>query len=973
MIRSQGGRLVVAALAGMVLVPTMASAQQSAAGIAGLVRDTSGAALPGVTVEATSPALIERVRTVYTGGEGRYNVVDLRPGTFTVTFTLPGFATFRREGIELTSGFTATVNAELSVGGIAESVTVSAVAPAVDVQNVREVLVIPRQDLDGLPLGNLGLSTLGALAPHVYTPRTELAVGGAASELNPPMGDIRGSRAQDRVYLQDGMNINNMQSGASNRNWTPNAAMVQEVVFETGAISTEASAGGILVNYVPKEGANSFGFNVAGGWGNHALTANNLTDELKSRGLRRVNFTNEIWDFHVAAGGPIKRDKLWFFAADRRWGFSKGIVDSFFNKTQGTPFFTPDFSRPALNNEHIRSSGVRLTWQAAEKHKVNLTFEDQTFCGCRRFLVDGSIAPEASMEVRMGGKLAGPMRVYQASWSSPITSRLLLDAGLTVHPIGFNRGLNPEATDEDVAIVELSNNFRYNNQPNFHGPSPEHQQNSRFSVSYVTGSHYFKTGLTTHQGWLKQTEKRGGNTTYQLLNGQPQSIIVWATPLPRHERLDMNLGLYAQDRWTINRVTLNYGARFDYVRGSVPAQHLPVSQYRLVARDFAAIPNLPNFKDVSPRVGVAWDVFGTGTTAIKGHVGKYLTNVANEIARLNNPLNTIVTSAVRTWHDANGDFIPQEEELGPLSNAAFGQSVIRTRFAPETLEGFGNRQYQWSAALEVQQTLLGGVSMNAGYYRRQYGNLLVNDNLEVTPADYDPYSITAPVDSRLPGGGGDVISGLYNVTPAKFGKVNELVTHASHFGKMTEVSDYFDIGIIARLRGAQLGGGLSTGRQVRDKCFVVDSPQLRHCRVVFPFAALTQVKLHGTYPLPWDLSLSGVYQDLAGPPIQASYVASNAEIAPSLGRNLAAGARAREIIDLMEPNTRLEARGRPLDLRLTKRLRVRNVIASVALDAYNVFNASPIFTVNTRYGPEWLKPLQVLEGRFLKLSFQLNY
>ena len=139
----------MAGIALLVLMPAIASAQ--ATGMAGIVRDTTGAVLPGVTVEAASPVLIERVRTVATDNEGQYKIIDLRPGQYKVTFTLPGFATVVRDGIDLPAGFTATVSVEMKVGAVEESVTVSGQASTVDVQSVREQTVLSNNTLDGLP------------------------------------------------------------------------------------------------------------------------------------------------------------------------------------------------------------------------------------------------------------------------------------------------------------------------------------------------------------------------------------------------------------------------------------------------------------------------------------------------------------------------------------------------------------------------------------------------------------------------------------------------------------------------------------------------------------------------------------------------------------------------------------------------------------------------------------------------------
>src|SRR5262245_7339659 len=281
----------------------------------------------------------------------------------------------------------------------------------------------------------------------------------------------------------------------------------------------------------------------------------------------------------------------------------------------------------------------------------------------------------------------------------------------------------------------------------------------------------------------------------------------------------------------------------------------------------------------------------------------------------------------------------------------------------EVLRGVGVRDYLWDFGAEVQQQLSSRMSVTAGYYRNWYGNYLagfqgnavpVIDNLDVTPADFSPYCITAPVDPRLPGGGGYQVCGLYDVAPAKFGRVTNLVTPASRYGKLTRVNDFVNVSVSTRIGiGIQLGGGVDTGRTVSDRCFVVDSPQeLLYCRIETTWASQTQVKLFGSYPLPGDFIVSGTFQNLAGPNIMADYNAPNALIAPSLGRNLAACAaavtcNATATVPLVAPQTVFEGRRTQLDLRLSKVFRVSSQARLQAnIDVYNELNGSSVYSVN---------------------------
>ncbi len=245
------GRIVGLTLASLLLVPALVLAQ---AAIAGVVKDSSGALLPGVTVEASSPALIERVRSAVSDGTGQYRIVDLRPGTYTVTFTLAGFTTYKREGIELTGSFTATIDAELKVGAVAETVTVSGQSPIVDVQAVTQQRVISKDIIDAIPAGR-GQSALAVLIPGMNTGGQD--VGGQNTQTLSAIS-IHGGRGTDQRQAVDGLTIRNVAGQGNSTNTVIDVGSSQEMTIDYAAGSAEAITGGVLFNFVPKEGGNTF-------------------------------------------------------------------------------------------------------------------------------------------------------------------------------------------------------------------------------------------------------------------------------------------------------------------------------------------------------------------------------------------------------------------------------------------------------------------------------------------------------------------------------------------------------------------------------------------------------------------------------------------------------------------------------------------------------------------------------------------
>ena len=398
----------------------LSSSRLGAAGAAaspGVVKDTSGGVLPGVTVEAASPALIEKVRTVVTDGEGRYNIVDLRPGTYTVTFTLPGFSTFKRDGIELTTGFTATVNADMQVGSLEETITVTGAAPLVDTQNVRQQTVISADLLDALPSSVKALNSLVTLTAGFKGSEGYDVFGGYAS---PGAWSFHGKSGTN--YGFDGMNISHATGG---QGYNQNQEMVQETVLSTSAISADTNADGAAINLVPKEGGNSFSGAVNGLYSGESLQSDNLNQELKDRGLLTVTSVRYVYDTGATLGGPIKKDKLWFFGSYRTWGNERQAAGKFFNATQDTLFYTPDLSRPAYVHEFYESKATRITWRASERNKFNFFVDPQRDCHCPANVSGGSInAPEAFFSYKLA-----PGGLYQATWNYPATNKLLFEAG----------------------------------------------------------------------------------------------------------------------------------------------------------------------------------------------------------------------------------------------------------------------------------------------------------------------------------------------------------------------------------------------------------------------------------------------------------------------------------------------------------------------------------------------------------------
>ena len=1021
--------VVVVFLSG-VLWAAAASAQQTS-GIAGVVKDSSGGVLPGVTVEAASPALIEKVRTATSDGEGRYNIVDLQPGTYTIAFTLTGFSTFKRDGVTLTSGFTATVDAQMSVGALEESVTVSGASPLVDTQNVRKQLVATSDLLSALPTSSKQIYTLVTLTPG-YTGVTD--VGG---QYLFEAGAYHGKRGTKVSF--NGMGVEN---SSGNSSYQINAATVDEMVLQTSGISAEVNADGPVMNVVPKQGGNTFQTILSGLYSNHSMESDNLTSDLRARGLNAANKRVKIFDEAASLGGPIKKDKLWFFGAYRTWGMAKQYAGVFWNQTQDQALtppgatlrvvpWTPWVDRPtdvySGRWESYDSQSGRLTWQAAAKHKIDFFIDHQIGCNC------GSTSAVGSQEAGGGtGQYKfEPNRFVQLTYNSPLTSRLLLEAAYGASISQWNQLWQPGVQPNVASVTDVGLGITYGASAAYRGrPDFTNRQTQRFSATYVTGAHTFKTGIQTEQLATDQFIFANANMSYTFRGGVPISLTQRTTPYLELDR-GHDLGIYAQDQWKLKRLTLTLGLRFDRFVGFDPAQNLPGSPDSNFDRSYAGVQtaptfanqwigphsfgqvdDIPNWKDLNPRLGGSYDLFGDGRTALKVSLGRYVAKTNVDVSQLLNPINTSVNAAARAWTDLNGNFVPdcdlgnfaQNGECGALNNQFFGKTNPNAiSWADAVRRGWGVRDSNWDFSTEIQHELRRGLSLSggwdhntAGYFRNTDSKNRVTDNVLVTSADFDPYCVTAPSDPRLPGSGGYQVCGMSDVKPAKFGQVQQVVQPTSTFGKNTRYNDFITLGLDARLgHGTRLGGGFDTGRSVNDTCFAVDAPgyygfttfgaltfgpQISTtingksvCRIVTPFKGQTQVKLNGSLPLLAGFVVSGVYQDISGPPIEATWAALNSAIAPSLGRNLAGNATFANV-PLIAPQTLFEGRIRRLDMRVTKIFQVtKRVKFQANLDAYNTLNSSAVQTIQTTFGPNWLSPTTILDPRILQLSGQLSF
>ena len=1029
---------VVRAVLVALLFPAIASAQAT---LSGTIRDNSGAVLPGVTVEATSPTLIEKVRTTISDSTGQYRLAEMPPGIYDLSFTLPGFSVFKRQGIQVTGVGVLTINVDLRVGGLQETVTVTGESPIVDVQSTRRQQVVDDETLKALP-ATRGYNALIFLVPSVTGGSNQI-------DLMPAMRIFysHGGRGNEGRTYVDGLSTGSAFNGGGASGYIIDTANSAEMQLTLSGGLGETEVGGTLVNFVPKTGGNRFSgqgfFSTAGEWSQ----GNNIDKRLEDLGLKQPAALYKNWDVQASLGGPVVRDRLWFFGNYRDFGSHDDILGMWGNKNAGNPNSWTYEADPGLKARNAVSrtvTAMRLTGQVTPRNKVGVFFDNQLACDgssldqnsndCRprgsNWVASGTatIAPEAASGAQgtAGGAFGYAdswQRVMQSTWTSPLTSRLLLEAGVStyiskwgwmeqpgaitnlnqVQEQAARTGVFPDGTTwtAPANLVYRALDWNFNNMQN--------PTTWRASMSYVTGAHNYKIGyVAAYNRTDNLNHYNATRVNYRLLNGVPNRLTMQLGDFMIKDRSQYH-GLYVQDQWTAGRMTLQGALRYDRAWSWSPEGQgaTGTDRFRPAPVSFAREEGVTGFNDISPRVGVAYDLFGNGKTSVKVNLGKYL-QAANNQDRytLMNPAGgtRFPRTNNRTWNDRgglgiNGDYIPQCDLMNPLANGecgpwqepAFGQALPPAAINQELLSGWGVRPSDWQFGASVQREVLPRVSAEVGYHRRWFHGFAVTDNLASTPADYTQYTFTAPLHPELPGGGGYSVTSLNPRT--NFSAATNYTTFASDYGEQYQYWHGVDVNVNARMTsGLVLQGGTSTGRGIRDNCEITAKvpelllsagvwQQTTSCHVTEPW--LTQIRGLATYLVPkievqlaasfqfkpGTLGLGGNDSASNGNSVNANYTVTNAIAGIALLNN-------QQSVNLLEPGEVYGDYVRQVDLRLGKVLRFGRTRSLVALDVYNLFNENPGLTYQQTFtgtGTSWLNPQTLLMPRFVRFNVTFDF
>jgi len=1035
-------------LLAVLIIPSVASAQAT---LTGTVRDNQGGVLPGVTVEAASPALIEKVKTAVTDDSGQYRIVDLRAGVYTLTFTLPGFNVVRREDITLSGTTTLTIPVTMNVGGIQETITVTGETPVVDVQSARKEVVLDQEVIQTIPATRSVGGLLNATAG--------LTVDNNGIALSPTMTffSANGGANNEGRMAVNGMTVGAARSGGVS-SYVYDAVGVEEVAVRVGGGLGETDTGGPIMNIIPRSGGNSFRgtafVSTAGDWSK----GNNLNDELRAVGIDEAPGIIQAHDASLSYGGPILRDRLWFFGQYRNLDTQTAVEGVSANANVGLANRW-DWMPSATDSRRVQDRQMaiaRLAGQAG-KSRIQVNYEYQKRCEGTNLFAGGDAchtrgddwvglgsttqSPESTGTAGTG-YFEWPFHLTQGQWTMPATNKLLLEGNATIFRYNPAFGFPPpDGITNLIPVQEQSTDFRCAGATGASMSNPgcaeaadpltlrwapaanytyrgleqwgyaEGATNSlNGNASYVTGSHNIKVGYQYY--WLRQLDETIAADNQLLYRAQRGVLnrVTYRLPTRSNNTVTQLHGIFAQDQYTRGRLTMSGAVRWDRASSYAPVEGNGVSRTSFLnpaVISFEQTEGVNAYNDISPRVGVGYDVFGNGRTALKLRWGKYLGFASNDPPFTStNKGATIVATVNRNWSDNDRDRIVDCDLLnnaaqGPTAavfavdtcavvtgnDANFGKPGAATVVDPDLLKGWGVRTHDYQTEITLQQEVLPRVSAEVSYIHRTFHGFMRTDLLNRETTDYVNYTITAPTDPRLPGGGGYPITIFLNNSTAPTQNNLRREKSVSVDGKEREA--YYDgvnFNVNARMRnGLFVSLGTQTGRRVDDDCNVVvnfDNPDPRGCHDADPWQ--TTVRGLGSYTIPKiDVLVSATLRSQPPLEIGADWVVPNTTVRTLLGGTLPPGllATGNSTIDLTDPDHRIFASNRrtQVDMRFAKVVRLGRTRTDVGIDLWNLFNTNYATAYEGDYGdasgPDstWQNPTSIYAPRFVRLNFTVSF
>lgn len=926
---------ITVALCGVIVAP--ASAQVTTGSISGVVADTSGGVMPGVSVSVSGERLIGGIRTATTDSSGRYSFDRLPPGSYDVKFELAGFRASERKGVAVSATFTATVNTKLEVGQMSETVEIVGDAAAVDVKNNVQQTVMSQDLLEGVPTGRDPWS-VAKIIPGVQVGTYDV---GGTQGMQQSAITSHGSQDSDKIFAIDGMNVNWPGGGGGSTMVYYDQGMFEEVNYQTSAIPAEVAVGGVFMNMVTKEGGNKLRGDAKFYWANDKTQAeNHKTPELEKFQFAGGNPVKKQYDFNLNIGGPLIRDKLWFFGAYRNWKVDKQTLGA--RNPDGTF---------AVDDNKITNYSTKLTWAAAKNHKFsgswNYNWKERFH---RRDTPPNFVEDKASyIQQQPGSSVAG-------KYTGVLSSTAVFESGISYMWGTFPLRYQPDVKPGDIRIEDsVRSTATGAAQRNYENPNSRFQFDNSIALNRSMGGgvHALKFGVQYARQFFQEDNRVNGDMHILFSDGVPNAVRIYNTPTSAISRISQ-LGFFAQDGWTRGKLTVNLGGRFDIAKGYIPEQSVPAGTF-IGARSLSRQDVFDQKLGVW-RAGFVYDVSGNGKTAIKGNFSRYGNNVGINRVTLVHPFT--LSSGTRSWTDRNNDRIPQPSELGAFS----GFAGVANRYP----DADGPRwPYSDEITLGIERQLLRDVRVGVMGYRRTNRDVIGFRNAKVPESAYTPVSITVPSGATGPGGTATV----YNLSPAYFGTAfNDLV----YDNQSLLDTDYTGVEFTLAKRfsrrwhaiaGATFGkneGGVDFGD-------LNDPNNTTYQQGIVGNDSRYSFKLAGGYMIPRaEVMLSGTFLWNNGYPYQSTMSVTRTNV-PALTRSSQA-------IRLAERGAERLEDVKLLDLRLSRTIKLgKSLKLQPQVEVFNVLNASTIVNIAATTGSRYLFPTEILAPRIFRFGASLTF
>lgn len=924
----------------------LAHAQQTGT-LSGTVRDAQGGVLPGVTVSVTSDSLIGGARTTVTGEAGGYQMPTLPPGTYVVTYELTGFSTLRHEGVAVGVARTTRLDVELAVGSLQESVTVSGESPVVDVSSTVTQTNITKDLYEAIPTGR-NPWVMAGLVPGVVTGR--LDVGGTEGMQQYNI-EAFGSADSQKSFSIDGLKTNwGGGSGGATMQYY-GFEMYDEYNMQTASGAAESDVAGVYMNMVTKSGGDRFTSDHNFYFMNEALQSDNIDRDLRDRlGLDADTETgvagNPIdisYDWSSTLGGPIVRDKAWFFGGVRWWRLDQLQIGA----------VNPDGSQ-AIDDNRIRNMMGKVTYQVSPSARASLMFNRNLKDRFHR-----RDSPYLFVEDKATVLQDQPAQNFVAQWNQVVGSRIVVDGRVGRMWGVFPSRYQADVTPTDIALRDVEANTRIR-AAEIQSLNPNFRWQANASASYfkdnlLGGSHDFKGGVQLSWEGMDYERIRNGDILLEQRSGVPFQAQLSNTPIDSIHRLQ-TWGAFLQDRWVLGRATINLGVRMDGVSASLPAQSSPAGTWV----DERSFPEQDVFDfgfNIAPRIGLSYDLVGNGQTALKAYYGRFYNQFGSEIPEAVN--RNALANAQAPWTDLNGNLLAEPGELELSSFTGFGGLF-------PLMDQDAKRPYSDELNVGIEHQLVPNLSVGVSYHRRQHRDGLGLIDRARPASAYTPIERTYNDPER-----GSQTIAVYDLDPALRTVRDRFITNVDvlesnyngvQFDVQKRMSDRWQMlaGLsVQRHRGFFHEGTYTNPGAVTDH----GNPNYRLNKddsAIFTDLPWT-FTLSGSYVLPYDVVFSGKYTARSGDPLSRTIQIS--------------GLNQGTDTVWVQPrgDDRAETVSEFVDIRFAKRFPLGLSRLEATLDVFNLLNANHVQLQTEAIGTAIGRPTRILAPRIVRFGITARF